>query len=456
MLSASLNLVLIVLGFSPSDDLAPLVDRLGSPRFVERESAEVALFRQGRSALALLKAARNSKDLEVQSRALSLIGKIESSLLFQPTMVPLDFSDVSVGRILTKINDQSGLSLALNPPEIATVQGRRITVKSLEPLPFWKAVDALCVAGELHYIPGAQVPFGQRDGTLLLHDGLTAGPESSSDFGPFRVLLNSVHYQSEIQLSDRRDQPFNGRRRLVSGGPELRPVSPDAARQLFLQLLVVSEPRLSIAQNGPPKLTVAIDDKGQSLLDPLNATTYQMMAGYNGLNAAPVVRVRIDLSRPEVAGQKIRLIRGTIPVTVASRKSDPLEIPITGSAGKTFENDDVALSIQSYKPPVVGGTGSIEISVTQQGPIPAPLQAGAGEPLGYRPDTPQQQIEIVDAEGKSLPWFPSGTFYNGEQTRLNLTIVSRGIPAVPATIRYHSMIRASTEIPFEFRNLPMP
>jgi hypothetical protein len=34
--------------------------------------------------------------------------------------------------------------------------------------------------------------------------------------------------------------------------------------------------------------------------------------------------------------------------------------------------------------------------------------------------------------------------------------VNRDKPPVPALIRYHSLIRATADVPFEFRNLPMP
>jgi hypothetical protein len=357
--------------------------------------------------------------------------------------------------VIQSINRQTGLSLVLNPDDHASVQGRRVTLQSSEPMPFWKVLDALCESGQVHYIPGAQVPLGQKDGTLLLYAGKSDRKEPVFDSGPFRVLLSSVHYQSEIQLSQR-PQPFGGRQRFVIANGEAKPAVPDASRQFFLQLLVIAEPRLSISQNGLAKVTVAVDDKGQSLLVPPSAGIFQHIAGYNGVNPSPIVRLRVDLARPEAAGQKIRLIRGTIPVTVATRKLEPLEVTIADAIGKVFRNDDVELSIIANRPAQNRGMGSLEIAVTQLGQTPQPIRIGEGEPLGYRPETPQQQIEILDANGKTLPWFPSGTFYRGEETRLSLTIVARGEPAVPAKIRYHGMIRASADVPFEFRNLPMP
>jgi hypothetical protein len=180
------------------------------------------------------------------------------------------------------------------------------------------------------------------------------------------------------------------------------------------------------------------------------------MASYNGMMASPMVRMRVDLVRPEAPGQKIRLLRGTIPVTVATRRPDSLEVPLEASIGKVFRNEEVAITVQSTRAARGGATSMVELSITQVGQAPGPIQFGEGEPLGYRADAPRQQIEILDAQGNSLAWFPSATFYNGDETRLALTVVSRERPLVPALIRYHSLIRTVSEIPFEYRNLPMP
>jgi hypothetical protein len=442
MFAASLGLVFAVLGASDPVDPAELVSQLGASRFDARESAEGSLLRLGRLALPSLSLARKSKDPEIQGRASSLMTRIEGSLLVQATTIPLDFKNVPIEQVIEAINQRSGLAIALNPEQRDAIQGRRLTLQSAEPQPFWKAIDSLCKAGELHFISGAQVPLGQRDGTFLLYDGLATSAEPVSDSGPFRVYLTSVHYQNEIQLSQRA-QPFGGRSRFTEPAEPIR-MNPDSARQFFFQLLVSSEPRLSIAQNGLAKVTVAVDDKGQSLLIPANAGTFQHMAGYNGMVPSPTVRLRVDLARPEAAGKKIRLIRGTIPITVGTRKPDPLEIPIAGAVGQVFRNEEVAITVQPNR--IIRGqsvTAMVELGITQIGQSSRSLQFGEGEPLGYRPDTPQQQIEILDAEGNSLAWFPSGTFYNGE-------------PPVPALIRYHSLIRATADVPFEFRNLPMP
>jgi len=454
MLGASLALV-VVLGTFPPSDPSDLVVQLGSPRYASRESAEQDLAKLGRAALPSLRAAKDSKDPEIRTRAAALLARVEGSLLVQPTPISFNFQDIPIGQAIRSINQQTGLSLVLAPDDDPSFAGRRLTLRTNEALPFWKAIDALCIAGQLHHVPGAQTPLGQRDGAFSLYDGRIASREPVSDSGPFRVHLASVHYQSEIHLSQVRPNPVIRGTPLISPGDPGRSMS-GPTKQFYLQLLVAAEPRLSITQNGAVKLTTAVDDQGRSLLIPARPGTFQQSSGYFGMNPAPMVRLRVDLAYPEAPGQRIRLIKGMIPVIVATRKPDPLEVSLTGSSGKSFRNDEVSLTLRDSRPAQGNQPATIELSLTPLGATLQPLDAGAGEPLAYRHESPQQQIEILDAQGRTLPWFPSGTFYNGEETRLTLTMVSRGTPVVPATLRYHGMIQAASEIAFEFRDVPIP
>ena len=54
-----------------------------------------------------------------------------------------------------------------------------------------------------------------------------------------------------------------------------------------------------------------------------------------------------------------------------------------------------------------------------------------------------------------LTWHLSDSQQNGDETRLSL-IVNAGHAGGPTTLRYFGTIRANAEIPFEFRDVPMP
>ena len=455
MLGATLALAVVVLGQPPSPDPTALVSRLGSLRYAQREAAGAELTKLGRAALPALLSAQHANDPEIRARVSAILDGLERSSLVEPTSIAFDFQDVPIAEAIKKINEQTGLSLTLSPEERPASSGRLLTFRSKGPLPFWKAIDGLCASGRLHYAPMGQSSLGQRDGTFALYEGLSPATEPVSDSGPFRVHLTSVHYQSEIHLAQPR--PI-----VVIRGD--RPISPDDAprdrtdpsKQFYLQLLVAAEPRLSITQNGPVKLNSAIDDRGRSLLIPANSGLFQHTAGYFGINPSQAVRLRVDLNYPQEPAHRIGVIKGTIPVIVATRKPNPIEVALASAWGKTFRNDEIELTVRDTRAARNNQPPTIELTIRPLGNPIAPLDAGEGEPLAYRAESPQNQIEILDAQGKVISWFPSGSFYTGEETRLTLTLLSRGVPPVPATLRYHGIIRAPSEVSFEFRDIPIP
>ena len=63
-------------------------------------------------------AARESRDLEIRTRAAGLAAKIEAALLTQPTRIRLDFEDVSLPDAVRNFSQQSGFKLALTPENL--------------------------------------------------------------------------------------------------------------------------------------------------------------------------------------------------------------------------------------------------------------------------------------------------------------------------------------------------
>src|SRR4051794_34833224 len=114
MLAANLALV-VLLGQIPATQPAALVLQLGSSRYAEREAAAGALERLGRLAIAPLRAARDSRDPEIRTRAAALINKIEGALLTEPTLVNLDFEDCPVAEVVKAFSEQTGVKLGLIP-----------------------------------------------------------------------------------------------------------------------------------------------------------------------------------------------------------------------------------------------------------------------------------------------------------------------------------------------------
>jgi hypothetical protein len=440
----------VVLDSRTSTDPRLLVDQLGSSRYSLRVSAEGELVRLGRESLPALRVGKNSKDAEIRTRSSALLARIENSLLLEATPIHLDFRDVPLPEAIEAINRTSGLGLALAPEERMPLADRRVSLRSNGPLPFWKAIDAFCSAGRLHPMPGSQA------GAFLFVDGATIGPAPVSDSGPFRVQLESVHYQSQIQLAQTRPAPANGRGGLAETSPDPDLPNPRANREFFLQFDLTAEPRLSITRNGPIRVTAASDDRGKSLLAPTGLVSFQHTAGYFGMNPTSILHFRVDLNYPDPPAKLIRNLRGVIPVVLAIRKPDPLVVPLAGPRGQVVRNEEVVLTLLEFRPAAKTQPATVQVSIKPLGVPVEPVDHGVGEPLAYRPDSPQQQIELLDAEGRTLSWFPSSTLYNDEETQLTLTVGGRGTSGIPATLRYHGILKATTEVAFEFRDIPIP
>ena len=437
-------------------DPTGLTMELGSSRFNQREAAEQALIKFGRAAIPALRGATSSPDPEVRFRAALILRKVEGALLVEPTQVSLNFDNAPLDEVVTALNRQAGIKLSLTPEIPALWSTRRVSMQTGKPLPFWKAIDQLCEVGQLHYVFGGQSDFEQGDSTLALYDGFATSQGLYDDRGPFRVQLTSLQYQSEVHLS-----ADHGR----AGKPKLgEATSPDgiktenvASKQFFIQMRVGAEPRLSIAAGGAVKVIEAVDDQGKSLLLSPRGEFVQHDSGFFGVNPSPLIHLRVDLAYPDQPTARLKKFKGVIPVVVSTRKPDPLEIPLLDASRKTYTQGAITINLGDVRTGQPDQISTIELTIKSSEKAQDDTQGGDPDDGALRTIASPQQLEILDANGRMIPWFPSSSFFNGEEARLTLTLLDRGAaPVVPTTLRYHEVIRDRTEIPFEFRNLPLP
>ncbi|SIO62181.1 hypothetical protein SAMN05444166_6971 [Singulisphaera sp. GP187] len=445
----------VLVGQVPASDPMVLVTQLGSARYAQREAAAAALERLGRTALPALQTARDVKDPEIRARASSLITKIEGALLTKPTMVALDFHDQPIAEVVRSFSDQAGIKMAIYPEQPPALQQKRITLQESAPLPFWKALDRLCDAGQLQYNFGMHGMPNAREPVFPLFSGAGRPAGPMSDHGPFRVNLVGLHYQRHVQFFPT-GQPLPSNRVGLPPNP-VDPKRPGYTvnEEFYAQIQVAAEPRLSVSQNGPLKLVEAIDERGQSLLIPENnAQTLQRQSAYFGLTAGPNLHLQAPLRRPEQPGQEIKRLRGVLPVVVATRKGNPLVVPLSGSSGKSFRNDEATVEVQEIRVNPNTNQTNIQIAVrtnrTSGGE--ADLLAALPTAMGRRSETSQQQLEVVDGQGKLIPWYLTN---DAEGSRMTLTLTPQEQGAA-TEIRYYAMVRAVTDVNFEFTDVPLP
>lgn len=466
-----LGTMLVVLGLAAAPGPAAatpeeLIARLGSPRYAERQAAEAELARLGRLALPALGARREHRDLEVRSRVNALIGKIEGSLLLEPTPVVLDFQDRPLGEVVAAIAARADLPVALGPD---APKAQQVTLRADGPVPFWTAIDRLADVAGLGYAVAAPSPSSLRDHPLILSPSTPRPGGPTSDHGPFRVNLISLHYQ--------RDLSFLGGAGLVPNrlGPMPAPMpvaaNPQGSRavneQFSIRLQAAAEPRLALRQTGPPRLAAAVDELGQSLLPPApsgpsaNPGMGMTVVGQygTGMTTGPL-QLLVGLRRPESPGRTIRLLRGAIPVSVATRRPNPVVVALDGAGPKTGQNEDVSLVVNDGKLVAgpAGGPATLDLTITPnpaRPTSPAPDPAPELDSFMQRTDVGPLQLELLDASGRLLTWYAAASDRIGDETRLSL-VVHTGSAGGPTTLRYFGTIRATAEIPFEFRDVPMP
>ena len=270
MLAVKLFLAVQLLSQTAStSDPTNLVDQLGSARYADREAAAKALEQLGREAVPALQLGRGSRDLEVRSRAESILRRIEGSLLTQPTMVRLDFSDAPLPEVVSALAQRTGMRIALFPENLPRWKTMRVNLREPEAMPFWKAIDRLCQATSLHGDLELHGLTARNEPTLALGDRNVRPLLPTSDHGPFRVSLVGLDYQRHVGFAVVASRPPRNPagppvgEQADLGPPRPRPVT---SVQCTLQLQVTAEPRLGLSQSGPLQIKEAVDDRGNSLV----------------------------------------------------------------------------------------------------------------------------------------------------------------------------------------------
>jgi hypothetical protein len=456
-------LVLIGQAQGVEADPAALVAQLGAGRYTEREAASKALEQLGRPALAALRAVRDTRDPEIRTRAAHLVQKIEGALLTQPSRVRLDFDNAPLTQVVQTLSQQVGFKVTLYPENLSKWRTQRVTLHQSEPVPFWKAIDQLCEAAQLQHNPSVHVGVGPREPTFPLTDSTMRPIMPSSDDGPFRVSLMSLDYERHLSYAvvgaGIRPQlgrnPMNPAGRRPQAAAPARP-NPMMTEQFTAHLVVTAEPRLSLSQSGAIQVIEAEDDLGHSLVASGKAApVFNRYAGYFGVLNGSVMQLQVPLDRPETAGARIKKLRGVIPLTVSSRRPDPLIVPLNQGVGKRFENADVELTVHEIRSVPASRQTLIELSIN---PKERATTADLAEPDAfnavYRPDTQRLQLEVIDPRGRVIPWFLS--VVNSETSRVTLTLTNVPAPAALKELRYHTLTRATINVPFEFDDIPMP
>jgi hypothetical protein len=407
----------------PAPAVGQWIEQLGHRDFRVREKASKALEELGPEALPALRKAKDHPDPEVRRRLGDLIAPLETTLLLAPKRVTLRLAQKPLRAAVAELTKQTGYKI-----EVYGGNDNNVYNFQIDNLPFWDAIDQVCATC------GLVVQHGWGDERLRLYrqEGQTPYIHHA---GLFRVVAEGFNHQRGIQFGVAR------RNLLVPG---------DRSEHFSFALSIASEPRLPLLALGPVKVSAAADEQNNSLVPAeRDGFSAQHFYGYYGRGLSQ--QAQVNLAPPTRDARMVRLIRGTIPVTVLVQQKPHITVDnVLGAKGKKFKADNTTLDIEDVR---LMPDKSYQIKLSLNEP---------------RKDNPNdytwinsiaQRLELRDAKGNKYQ--SHGTNWsNTSPTSVQGTFMfgSAGNAALgpPAKFIYYTWVSLQHHVAFEFRDLPLP
>ncbi len=415
----------LALAFADEPGPAALVVLLGSPDRVEREEAARTLEEMGPEALPALHLAEKAGPEELRSKARPIARLIEGRQLDRPSLVAVDFDGLPLEEALRTLAARSGHAIQVDTGDDVALPRRPIIAKALAPISFWEALDRVGQAGHVRHHPGAGVWDRTRAPVLHIADG--EPPLTTLYRGPFRVHLLALHRRRDLDLGG-----STGRKSSSTG-------------VLYVDLQAFAEPGRFLDIDGIPRLEAA-DDLGQTVPSPTADADWPRPhpTSWNVPGAIGVVQWRLPLGLPDARASKVHL-RGKLPVIASTTRPDPLVVSLDDAPGRSYRHEETTLRFQIIQDSPK--QRQIEVTLTRD-----------PEPDASRDDRSQgplrRRFAFEDRDGHPLSWLPLNENTGpGKETHLRM-MISEG--EMPIRLRYHGLAWTSTEIPFEFADVPLP
>ena len=311
-----------------STDPSALVTKLSSSDQAVRAEAAGKLEELGRPALPALYRSRSAADAGFRLQVERLIDLIERQRLLRATRVRLDLLQVPLEAAVDELRTQTGIPVVISSGQ--TLRSRRVTLHA-HPVPFWEAVDRLGAAYGARATPWySYIPDPSAPAIMLVAAEGPAVP--ASDAGPFRVQFVRLSRHREIKT---------GR----------APAHAGALETLTAELHVLAEPGLVVSPTGPVAVNLeVVDDRGgnlrrESVIGPASS---RMPTRFDAAGAG-LFSLSLTLDPQAPSGGSLRHMTGRVPISVIARTGDPIDVPLAGSAGKTFSRAGVTLSVAGVK-----------------------------------------------------------------------------------------------------------
>lgn len=388
-----------------------LVEELAHPDFATRERAQLRLREMGRAAEAALKKVLDSPDIEQRLRARELTRELARRDLWEPSRIRLAARDTLATDLFQAIAAQSGnpINWGRSPKSFT----QKLDV-AFDGATYWAAVDD--IARRARIVPRVY-DDPNRGGLVLTHGDPGIAPVSLQ--GPLRLTLLTARRATTRALH------------FGDGGV-------DEQDTLELSSSLFWEQKLALCRySGRPRIVEAKTDAGEDL-----ALEKPTSAGIMHLTRR---------QRQLVFSSQLRA-----PARPAKRWTK-LAFQWELTAAGLFETLELALR-ESVRHAENGGY-ELEIIDARELDDRAEIVVQWSRPIPYDrmnlTDMVDEYLEIVDAEGRTLPFNPHQVLGGRESVRYVVHVLKKD--GTPATVRFHvAMLKSERTVRFEFRDVPMP
>jgi hypothetical protein len=409
-----------------------LIEQLGNPDFHTREEAGQQILRQGPGALPALLKNRKTADAEVRRRVEELIVKLERATVLAPNYVSLHLRQKPIADALAQIAKQTGYTI---PLEGAIGIRARDTLGTFEfdKLTFWEAFDRVCHAG------GLSLMQSDGDNTLRLTAQDAYTPFVSYD-GTFKITATGFHYSLTSNFGQL----------ARNGAPSFM-----SYESLQFNFMVAVEPRLPIMHLGQVRLSAAEDDEGHSMLLGNGGPNGFFQGGARfyrgGMQRTYFQSANIGLAWPSKSAHTVKLLRGTVPVTLlAEQKPILLTDQVADAKGKTLRAGTASFQISEVSK---SANNQMQIKITYN-------DEGLNNPFDYsQVQMVPGRVELQDNKGKKIRTNGYIQMYHSPSS-IDFLVRTAGMSSkdvgAPTRLVFQHFVQMEHEVPFELKGLPLP
>lgn len=416
----------------PRPSVPRLVEQLGDADYRQRDLASRLLRELGPDALPELRAAREHAEPEVRRRLDEIVPALEADALLAPKVVTLDVRNRPIAQVFQEITRQTGYKV-----EVFGAAPQQAGTFHFDRVPFWQALEQVAGAGGLVYWPY----FGDEAVHLQTQ---APGQESYAPYvcydGCFRLVASGFSHSRTVNFATRPKAP----------APLHRTDS------LSFSFSICAEPKLPLLGAGEPHLEAAYDNENNSLVPPPGGGDGQVMHhtvmrygnGFRVYNQ----EMQVPLARPSERATRVKLIRGTVPLTVlVSQKPEVVTDQLMSAKGKKFKVGDTSFAVTNVAS-TPNNQYHLGLTVTNEARDATDNDYTWVNSLHAR-------LEVLDEKGHKYQNFGSSWGGgSGRQVQMEFTYGQPGNQKLPPpkTLVFQDWRTMQTQARFTFKDLPLP